>query len=491
MSGIAEHLYLGSPVWLQQVIVAAYGSWWYGRRFGSDFHRLVEEFKDRESWTAEKLQAYQQQQLCNIITSAWASPYYREVFNAAGITRRMDPCAALSRIPLLSKEILRTRPKDLITQHPLPKGTINFKSSGTTGTPTEIFYTRDFHALELAVPEARNLGWAGVNYHERRVMFGVRKVCNFEQPRPPFWRFSPRENLAYASVYHLSHKFLPHYLEFLRTYHPAVIMGYPSALNTIASYALEHDDKPAQAKAVFTTSETVTADARERIETAFQCRIYDRYCAVEMCMFASQCEYGHYHVSPEVGIIEILDSDGNNVPPGVMGEVVCTGLQNTLQPLIRYRIGDVARWAIDQNCPCGRAMPIIESIEGRLEDVCLTPDGREMLRFDTVFKGVKNIREAQVIQETLDRFTINVVPAGGFGVHDIERIQSNMQLHVGRVHTEVKSVAVIPRTANGKFKAVTCNVSPHVKSLLKKNRVLDLTTVLEKGPLPSSSINDE
>src|SRR5262249_208098 len=216
-------------------------------------------------------------------------------------------------------------------------------------------------------------------------------------------------------------------------------MGYPSALNAVACYALENNDLPVPVKAVFTTSETVTADARERIEKAFQCRIYDRYCAVEMCLFASQCEYGRYHVSPEVGIIEILDSQGNKVPPGVMGEVICTGFQNTLQPLIRYRIGDVARWTIDQNCPCRRAMPILEAVEGRFEDICYTPDGRKVLRFDTVFKGVENIREAQVVQERIDSFTIYVVSTDGFNNHDIETIENNMKLHVGSLHTKVKT----------------------------------------------------
>jgi phenylacetate-CoA ligase len=242
-------------------------------------------------------------------------------------------------------------------------------------------------------------------------------------------------------------------------------MGYPSALNAIASYALKNNDKPAPARAVFTTSETVPPDARERIETVFRCRVYDRYCAVEMCLFASQCEYGRYHISPEVGIIELVDSQGKKVPPGVMGQVICTGLQNTLQPLIRYQIGDVARWAIDQNCDCGRAMPIIESIEGRVEDICVTPDGRELLRFDTVFKGIKNIREAQVVQEALDLFTVYVIPTGNFDGQDIQTIQSNMRLHVGDVHTEVKAVTGIPRTASGKFKAVVCRLSPQTKAL--------------------------
>ena len=346
-------------------------------------------------------------------------------------------------MPILSKETLRKRARDLLTKNPPPKRTINFKSSGTTGTPTEIFYTPKFHALELAVLQARNLDWAGVSHGERRVMFGVRKVCNFEQNKPPFWRYSPAENMAYASIYHLSKNFLPYYIDFLRSYKPSIIMGYPSALNTIACYALDNRYLPLAAKAVITTSETITAPVRERIESAFNCRIFDGYCAVEMCLFASQCDRGRYHVSPDVGVIEIIDSRGLEARPGELGEVICTGLQNTLQPLIRYRIGDVARWAVDQNCGCGRAMPILESIEGRFEDICYTPDGREMLRFDTVFKGVKNIRESQIVQEKLTSFTIFVVPAQGFDSRDIDTIKANMQLHVGNVQTEVKPVEFI------------------------------------------------
>ena len=143
----------------------------------------------------------------------------------------------------------------------------------------------------------------------------------------------------------------------------------------------------------------------------------------------------------------------------MLGEVLCTGLHNLLQPLIRYRIGDVARWALDQSCACGRQMPILEGIDGRMEDVCYTADGREMLRFDTVFKGVDAIRQAQVVQEALDRFSIYVVPADGFGPADVRRIQDNMRTHVGDVRTEVHPVPEIERSASGKYRAVVCRLS--------------------------------
>src|SRR6266571_9004049 len=352
MSNLIEHLYLGSPIWLQQALVTAYGWWWYRHRFSAHFHRLVSEFKAREDWTAEQLKHYQVSQLANVLAVAWDSPYYRHIFLNAGIAKNTPPLETLACLPCLSKETLRTQAKDLLTQNPPPQGTLVMKSSGTTGTPTEIYYTPEFHALELVIPESRNLHWAGVTYRDRRVMFGVRKVCRFDQDKAPFWRFSWAENMAYASIYHLSPMFLPAYIEFLRAYRPSVIMGYPSTLYTIARYALDHGDLPAPAKAVFTTSETVLDYARQAIEAAWQCRVYDRYGAVEGCLFASQCEYDRYHVSPEVGIIEIVDHKGQPVPPGVTGEVICTGLQNILQPLIRYRIGDVAHWAIDQHCPC-------------------------------------------------------------------------------------------------------------------------------------------
>jgi phenylacetate-CoA ligase len=321
--------------------------------------------------------------------------------------------------------------------------------------------------MELAVPAVRNLGWAGVDYRERRVMFGVRKVCSFEQDGPPFWRYSPAENMAYASIYHLSPKYLPYYLEFLRSYQPAIVMGYPSSLHTIAGYAVDSNDYPAPSKAILTTSETVTDSARTIIQSAWKCRIYDRYGAVEGCLFASQCEYGHYHVSPEVGIIEIINQQGQAASNGELGMVVCTGLQNTLQPLIRYQIGDMARWALDQNCECGRDMPILEGVEGRFEDICYTADGRALLRFDTVFKGIDSIREAQVVQEHIDLFTIIVVPGNGFNSHVVEQIQDNMSLHVGSVKTNIDIVDSIPRTSSGKFRAVICRLNEEEKLMVK------------------------
>src|SRR5262249_24516449 len=131
MGGLAERIYLASPIWAQQAIVATYGWWWYRRRYGLHFHHLAAEFRTREGWTTKQFCAYQERQLAEILAAAWRSSYYRQLVINADIKPSMEPFEVLSRLPFLTKETIRTHAKDLLTQNPLPRRTIIFKSSGT------------------------------------------------------------------------------------------------------------------------------------------------------------------------------------------------------------------------------------------------------------------------------------------------------------------------------------------------------------------------
>lgn len=463
MASLAERIYFASPIPVQQGLVAGYGWWWFRRRFGREFHRWLPELTARERWSREAWREHQRQALGDLFRAAWNAPFHRPRLEAAGYTAEADPWEVFARLPLLTKEDLRAHGRELLTREP-PRGTAVFRSSGTTGTPTEIYYEHDFHQVVQAYFEVRNRQWAGVTYRSRRAMFGVRKVCRPGQDRPPFWRRSPAEKLTYFSIYHLSPQHLPHYLDALNRLRPEVVVGYPNSLVTVARFALETGVRLAAPRAIITTSETVMAAIRRDLEGAWGCRVFDQYGAVEGCVLASQCDEGSYHVSPDVGIVEILRPDGTPAPPGEVGEVVVTGLLNRLQPLIRYRIGDVAAWAKEQACACGREMPILRGIEGRLEDLCVTRDGRQLLRFDTVFKGVEAIREGQIVQESLDRFLIRVVPTAAFSERDRERLRHNMALHVEGVDVEVVLLDAIPRTASGKFRPVISRVKPEGKA---------------------------
>lgn len=460
MATAIERLYQNSPIWFQQMAVSAWGYWWFGRRFGPAFQRHVQSFRERNAWTAEQYREYQSERLRILFATAREAPFYRQAFADAGVRLGTDPWEALSRMPLLSKETLRCRPEDLLTQKRLPRGTKVFHSSGSTGTPTRTYYVPDYNAFQMAVAEVRNLNLAGATYRDRRMMIGGRKICRFDQQRPPFWRYSSVEHLVYMSAYHLSPRFMPAYIECLKRFRPDVVMGYASSLQTLAEFALATNDTPPPAKCVVPVAETLDPAGRAAMEAAWQCQVLDRYGSVEGCIFAGQCTHGRYHISPEVGFVELLDPQGCPCPPGALGEVVCTGLENTLQPLIRYRIGDVARWAAEQQCPCGQNTPILETIEGRLEDVCVTPDGRRVMRFHAVFYGLGSVQQAQVTQERVDLFVVRVVPKGELQAHDVELMKARMRQHVGPVDVRVETVSDIEKTAAGKFRAVLCKLSP-------------------------------
>jgi phenylacetate-CoA ligase len=165
------------------------------------------------------------------------------------------------------------------------------------------------------------------------------------------------------------------------------------------------------------------------------------------------------HVSPDVGIVEILRPDGSPCDPGEVGEVVTTCLMRSYQIFIRYRLGDLAAWD-PVPCPCGREMPVIKEVVGRLEDVVVGPDGRQMVRFHGIFVNQLHVIEGQIIQEALDLIRVKVVPTEGFDQLDEIDIKKRIEQRLGEsVKVIVETVSEIPRTKAGKFKAVISNLN--------------------------------
>jgi glycosyltransferase involved in cell wall biosynthesis len=204
-------------------------------------------------------------------------------------------------------------------------------------------------------------------------------------------------------------------------------------------------------------AEPIYAYQREEIGAAFQCPVRETYGMAEMVAAASECAEGSLHGWPDVGVAEVLHDEADEpVGPGESGRLVATGLVNRAMPLIRYGVGDRARFAPDsRRCACGRGLPILEQIEGRSDDVVITPDGRRVGRFDPVFKADFPIREAQIVQEAPDRLVVRVVPAPGYLPEHAEDLRHRVRMRVGdSVAVTVESVDRIPRTRAGKFRAV-------------------------------------
>ena len=228
----------------------------------------------------------------------------------------------------------------------------------------------------------------------------------------------------------------------------------------LKSVSVEQNISAPNLKAMITTSEKLTPEMRIVMERAYGCRVYEEYSTVENAIFASECERGSLHVSPDVAVVEILRADGSPCAPDEPGEVVVTALARVYQPLVRFRLGDMAVWAATP-CVCGRQMPVIKEVIGRIEDVILGPDGRQLVRFHGIFVSQPHVREGQIIQEALDQIRVKVVTTDGFGESDVKDIIQRVQQRLGTaVRVIVEPVVSIPRTKAGKFPAVVSNIKP-------------------------------
>jgi len=460
MSTILDKIYSVSPTWLQNLGVSIYGLSWKQRRYGGGFRVYSSEFSRRDYYTYSQWRDYQQDQLRKLLVNAFSHvPYYKTLFLNHNITDNdlsIFKIEDLSQLPVLTKEIIRANQSKFLNDS-LKERPNTYMTSGTTGTPLAIAFTREGDRLVQAAYEARVRKWAGVNYRMSRAMIGGRLVVPKADSNPPFWRYNFAERQLYMSAFHISPNNTPEYAKALNFYKPDYLVGYASSHFFLARMIDEIGINMYHPKAVLTSSEKLTKEMRNTIEKVYHCEVFDAYSGVEACCQASECENHRLHISPDMGIIEILDDNDRPVQAGTPGRIVATGLLNFAQPLIRYDTGDIGILS-QESCPCGRQMPVIEELIGRLEDTVIGKDGRETVRFHGIFTGLDNVREGQVIQEDYDQFRVRLVVGNGFSNQDKKAIYDRFNQRLGQIKLEFEIVDRIERTERGKFKAVISEV---------------------------------
>jgi phenylacetate-CoA ligase len=448
-------------------VVAASGRglylrWW---RYGRETERLVEEALEREAWGAERWRAWQEERLAYLLhRAATRVPYYRDYWLERRRRGDRTSWGYLENWPLLEKETLRTHPQAFLAEDCNVRAMFPEHTSGTTGKPLQLWWSKAAVRAWYGLFEARVRRWNGVSLRDRWAILGGQLVTAVRSRKPPFWVWNAAMHQLYLSAYHLAPDLVRYYLDAIRRYRVRYILGYPSALYALAQEALGRGANGAPLAVVLTNAEPLFPYQRQCIEDAFACPVRETYGMAEAVAAASECHAGTLHLWPEVGIVEVL-VDGRAARPGEVGELVCTGLLNADMPLVRYRVGDRgALRAPGENCSCGRALPALAQVEGRLDDVLYTADGRQVGRLDPVFKAELPIREAQIIQESLELIRVRYVPAPGFAKIHGETIARRVRERLGPVEVVLEELPEVPRGANGKFRAVICNVPPRQRT---------------------------
>lgn len=445
------------------------------QRYGAFYQRGLAEIRERDHWSAGEILAYQQAELRRLIQHASTHiPHYRELFARLRLTPdNFRTVADLAKLPVLEKSALRADPLRYLDEQLSPKRLVCNSTTGTTGVPVKVYLSPAAAQMNFAYFEARCRRVAGMRFGELPyVMFGAQTIVPTTRTKPPFWSYNHTWKQLYMSVFHLSPRYLPAYVAELRRRPYHAIMGFPNSLYVLARFMHDSGETPIRFQTAITSGELLLPEQREMIEQTFGCKLYDQYGCSENVVFAAECPEGRMHISPDFGVVEVVDDDDQPVSAGTVGHLICTSLINFGHVLLRYRVGD--RGAVSPTpCPCGRPLPHLQSLDGRsgLGHVLITADGRQLSRLGSILQDVRSVIEWQLVQEDVGQLEMRVVTEPAFCSADVEQLRRNVQTDLGDVAVRVTKVERIERGRGGKVPIIVCQIRPERVAELTRTAV--------------------
>jgi phenylacetate-CoA ligase len=447
------------PVFAQNM-ACTWAGWRRSReRFTPFFHAVLAERERTAEGPLSLLHSIQRQRLDARVRHARERvPFFKDLpppSNAQDDEEAIE--RTLRGIPPLDKRTYRDHVESFLARDIRHDRLLRGETSGTTGTALPLWYTAETLAEEYATVWRMRRA-AGVRLEDPHLTFGAQIVVPFRQKRPPFWRTNYYGHQTLFSLYHMNPENLHAYIDAIHATPARYVQGYPSSLYLLAQ-ALLDAGRPLPKRrlaAVFTSSESLLAFHRGTLERAFQAPVRDRYGTSEFAVSMTACVADRLHVDMEFCIVEVEPFEETD--EYVRGPLLVTGLATEATPFLRYRIGDIGT-RLKKPCPCGRPGDVFLNVDGRIEDLVMTPDGRLIGRLDHVFKEQLDIAEAQILQESKEAIEVLVVPRISYTAASESILRKEIRARLGdEIRVDIRRVEAIPREPNGKFRAVKSHV---------------------------------
>ncbi len=423
--------------------IATFGAthWMMTKEVDGQLHDLRES-----QWLSpDKMRELQEVKLHHLVRHAYRHvPYYRERMKEAGLTpddvRTLDD---LHKMPLLSKADVRKHLYfDIMSDNHKKSEILKITTSGSTGEPFVCFVDRSQLEFRWAAT-LRAQEWTGYRFGDRqlRLWHQTLGLSKTQVAREYADAFLSRRR--FIPAYEMSDDTLREFVRQIEDYQPILLDGYAESFNFLARYLAEHGRLNIRPKGIISSAQSLPDASRKMIEDAFGCKVFDKYGSREFSGIAYECDahQGH-HVVGEGYIVEVL-KDGRPAAPGEIGEVVITDLNNQCLPFIRYRIGDLAE-AMDQTatCACGRGLPRIGKIEGRVQSIIFGSKGQYIpgTFFAHVLKDYDHaIRQFQIVQEERGAIVFKVVKGKRYSDEILGEVLAQLHRFLGedlKIHVD-------------------------------------------------------
>lgn len=442
-------------------------------KFGLEILSKQRQLKPREHWTRQQFDEYQKNELHGLRDFVYAnSPFYKEFHKGL-----YD--APLQELPVLTKALMMEHFDSLVTDKNIhlrdikgymadPKRaelflgrfTIN-ATSGTSGRPSVVVFSTDEWATVMA--SAFTYTPIKLTLTRRSKLAQVASTTTFHMSA---MGGSTLRSLLMPGLILAASEPLPSVVDKLNNWMPAVLVVYASIGRILADEEIA-GHLHITPRAVLCGSEPLTEETRRRMVQAWGNIIFNNYAATECAGIAIECkQHRGMHVVEDLIIIENVDRNNKPVPGGAYGDkLLVTPLFKRAQPIIRYEIEDSVRFS-KKACPCGRPTKLIDSIQGRMQDVLSFPAkaGGSVSIHPLAFHSIIDMLPVsgwQVVQEVDG---LHILLSGVHGPVDDEQLNSLVQKAIASQGAVVPPVTVqrvtaIPQTIAGKTPLVKSNLT--------------------------------
>ncbi|MGD9780910.1 MAG: phenylacetate--CoA ligase family protein [Kiritimatiellia bacterium] len=398
-------------------------------------------------WPRAELEAMQGRELDRLLEHAKRFvPYYAAALaddsGSSGVSCR----DRLARLPILTKETVRTRGADLASRDGRGGKIHVSRTGGSTGEPLVVATgTAGVVAAQAAVLRGRD--WAGVRLGD----WGASLKAHGRISLAGRWKAGLIRLRPFASSLSREH-LLNDVIPALKSSPPRYLAGYPTSLLGLAALLGEGE---LRISAILSTGEMLYPEQRAALERIFAGRVFDSYGSNEVASIAFECEHGRKHVTDEQVLLEVVDDSGQPVWDAP-GRILVTDLRNRAMPFIRYELGDLGT-LVRKPCPCGRHLLVLKELEGRTQDALCGPNGARMsgVFFAGRFRDLERIRAYQVVQTSATDVTLRYVPAAGDAEPEVREIAAVIRDRLGpEMRVETARCDDLPLTRAGKTRLV-------------------------------------
>ena len=412
----------------------------------------VREYAQSQWLSADELCRIQLEKLNRLLAHCWREvPFLRAYWSEHGLRERpLRQITELEAYPTITKQLI-TANYEGMTALSWRGNTLSKTTGGSTGVPFRFEYTMDSYARRTAVMW-RGYDWAGAGLGVRTAYLWGSGPAKAGWPELKDRLYRRAFNRRLFDAFGLREDNIDRYIDEIGAYRPRALVGYVAPVALVARRMLQTGRRISGLRGLVTGAEALYDAERTDIEAAFGCKVFNTYGTREVMLIAAECsQHNGLHINSDHLVIETLDVTGALVMEA-SGDIAVTDLHNYGMPMVRYLNGDRGTLTPRQ-CICGRGLPLMESVDGRVLDMIRTPDGRQLLGefFVYVMLEWPEVKQWQVVQTALDCVQFRLVVDEPWPIARGDLLRARVQAKSGpAMRVEVVEVDKIANAASGK-----------------------------------------